>query len=65
MLNLQQEISLPDDIFSFKGSKGKFNVTNETLSYALSFGEKSDLDEKVQSIFKEFVARVEGTKYYG
>ena len=44
---MQQEITLPDDICSFKGVNGKFNIANETESYALRFGEKTNQDEKV------------------
>ena len=41
MLNMKQEITLPDDILSFKGVNGKFNIANETEPYALRFGEKT------------------------
>ena len=43
----------------------KNTVQNETISYALSFGEKSKFDESTLMIFKEFGAKSTGELYNG
>ena len=65
MINIRQEISVPLCFIDFRGAKMKNAVQNETMSYALGFGEKSKFDETTLNIFKEFTAKSEDKPHNG
>ena len=56
MLNIRQEVSVPDFLINFKGKKLNSNnsIQNETSKYSLGCGEKSKFDEVTLNIFKAF-----------
>ena len=60
MLNIRQEVSVPDFLINFRGQKlsSKNSIQNETSKYSLGCGEKSKFDEVTLKIFKEFGAKV-------
>ena len=60
MINIRQEISIPDCFIDFRGENMKNAVQNETSRYALGFGDKSKFDETTLEIFKEFAAKSTG-----
>ena len=64
-INIRQEISVPLCFIDFRGAKMKNAVQNETMSYALGFGEKSKFDETTLEIFKEFGAKSIDELYNG
>ena len=58
MMNIRQEISIPDCFKIFRGDNSSRTIVTETDEYALGFGEMSKFDEKTLKIFKEFSARL-------
>ena len=60
MLNIRQEVSVPDFLINFRGQKlsSKNSIQNETSKYSLGCGEKSKFDEVTLRIFKEFGEKV-------
>ena len=58
MINIQQEILIPDCFLNFKGKREKNTVQNETASYALGFRVESKFNEATLEIFKEFGAKL-------
>ena len=59
-INFQQEALMPDCLSGFRGSKQRNAVQNETVRFALRFGEKSQFVDKTLEIFKEFSAKTKG-----
>ena len=56
-LNIRSELLVPDNFTQFKGAKNKNMVQNETQTYSLRFGEKSESDKKNLKIFEEYGAK--------
>lgn len=57
MMNIRQEVQIPNCFINFRGKGMKNAIQNETASYALGFGEKSRFDETTLNIFREFGAK--------
>ena len=64
-MNICQEISVPGCFINFRGKNNKNAIQNETGSFTLGFGEKSEFDEATLNIFKEFTAKSEDKLYNG
>ena len=60
MLNIRQEVSVPDFLINFRGQKlnSKNSIQNETSKYSLGCGEKSKFDEVTLKIFEKFGKKV-------
>ena len=48
---------IPDCFSNFRGSEMKNSITNETESYSLSFGHKSEYDMATQELFKAYATK--------
>ena len=58
-MNICQEVSVPGCFINFRGKSNKNAIQNETSSFALGFGERSESDETTLNIFREFTAKSE------
>ena len=64
-MNICQEVSVPGCFINFRGKNNKNAIQNETGSFALGFGEKSQFDQTTLNIFREFTAKSENKLYNG
>ena len=53
-MNLRSECKFPDDLTDFEACNGESEIVLSSDQYSLSFGEKSELDNSTEELYKKY-----------